>query len=114
MAKRDQNTTSLDEQATTKSSPSMLQIEADSVRAKIRRTVGDVIAKADTVRRSAINLDAAAAELGGNSEAEEVRQAAVAIRASAFSMLVAAAVLASKAELLEIFAELRELGDAVV
>jgi hypothetical protein len=81
------------------------------VRAKVRRTIGDVITTADTVRLSAITLDKAAAELGGDSEAEEVRQAAVAIRSSALSMLLAAAALTAKAERLEIFAEFRELGE---
>jgi hypothetical protein len=84
----------------------------DEIRLRIRRAIGDVIDAADGIRFSAIALEDVAGELAGDSSADEIRKVAGSIRSSALSLLLAAAALTSKAERLETYAEVRELGES--
>jgi hypothetical protein len=89
-----------------------LQLEADTLRALVRNTIGDIAGQAESMRMMAVNLEEVAGELVVDAQAEELRQVAGHVRAIALTLLMHSAAVVTRVGALEAFGDVRGMASS--
>ncbi|HEY3235390.1 MAG TPA: hypothetical protein VGJ84_11800 [Polyangiaceae bacterium] len=89
----------------------MLAVEADTLRALVRNTIGDIAGQAETMRLMARNLEDVAGELVVDAQASELRQVAGHVRAIALTLLMHSAAVVTRVGALEAFGDVRKMAE---